>query len=288
MNKYWEKSSFLWSKDSIRMILTPSTRAKKFLNYIDEIGSFSTFFGYFTERESLNSYLLVYTTEGEGKVIYEGEEVICSKNSVFFIDCKKYQFYSTEKNYEWKFLWIHMNGKNVFDFYEEFRRYSTFCFTAKHDNILLILKDLIELQYVQSGKTEFYNSIMIQRLLTEVLFDRLNFSPDFSKIPDHINQAKLYIDQYYDSKITLNILESISNISKYQLSKEFNQHFGSSPIDYLISVRITQAKELLTTTSCSVQEIASKVGIENAAYFTRIFKNKTTLSPTQYKKLYKA
>ena len=61
--------------------------------------------------------------------------------------------------------------------------------------------------------------------------------------------------------------------------------FRSPPIEYLLSKKVSYAKDLLRYTKLSVKQISLEIGIENTAYFSRLFKNKTGLSPSQYRRL---
>lgn len=65
--------------------------------------------------------------------------------------------------------------------------------------------------------------------------------------------------------------------------KEMNQSF----IEYVISVRITKAKELILTTDKTISEIATLVGYDEYFHFSKIFKENVGLSPTEYRKLHK-
>ena len=58
---------------------------------------------------------------------------------------------------------------------------------------------------------------------------------------------------------------------------------GISPINYLISKRIDESKNLLTTTNYSIRDISSIVGFSNSSYFSQMFKKITGSSPKSYK-----
>ena len=64
----------------------------------------------------------------------------------------------------------------------------------------------------------------------------------------------------------------------------FKEHTGKSAIDYIIHLRIETAKNLLKKTTYTINEISSKVGFKNPLYFSRKFKEKTGVSPSEYKK----
>lgn len=72
-HKLLERGSNIWSDDSIRLILTPNNNAKKIYFYPQEIGYFKTTYPYFSERQYLYSFLIVYTLSGKGYLEYNDD-----------------------------------------------------------------------------------------------------------------------------------------------------------------------------------------------------------------------
>ena len=58
---------------------------------------------------------------------------------------------------------------------------------------------------------------------------------------------------------------------------------GLPPIEYQISKRISYSKDLLRYSRLSIKEISLAIGIENTAYFSRLFKRKVGISPSDYR-----
>jgi len=98
------------------------------------------------------------------------------------------------------------------------------------------------------------------------------------------HKARRYIEENYHDKITLNSLADSCNITKYYLSHQFTELYGKSPIAYLTEVRISAAKDLLTTTSYSIEEIAGSTGFSSSSYFSQTFQKICHVSPQQYRK----
>ena len=62
---------------------------------------------------------------------------------------------------------------------------------------------------------------------------------------------------------------------------------GTTPMKYILSIRIRNAQALLETTDYNISNIASMVGYENAFYFSRLFKKQKGLSPAAYRKIFR-
>lgn len=83
--------------------------------------------------------------------------------------------------------------------------------------------------------------------------------------------------------LSINDYASKLNITIDKLNEVCKENYGQSPKTIILERKITEAKRLLYFTDLSVKEIAFKLGFEDSSYFSRIFKQKTNLSPTEFK-----
>ena len=102
-------------------------------------------------------------------------------------------------------------------------------------------------------------------------------------ISDAVCASLLYIHQYYNKKITLDELASVAGYSKSRFSHLFSSQIGISPKAYQNNVRLTTSREMLLSTDKTIGEIALLCGFDDPLYFTRQFKKKYNVSPTEYK-----
>lgn len=105
-------------------------------------------------------------------------------------------------------------------------------------------------------------------------------------VQSHI-QTLMNIQQYlhsYEHEISLLKLADQFCISKYYLNRLFSDAFGMGPIQYHQMMRIQKAKQLLQYTNMSIQEIADQLGYQNIHSFSRAFKNKEGVAPSQFRK----
>ena len=96
--------------------------------------------------------------------------------------------------------------------------------------------------------------------------------------------VKEYLDEHYTERITLDDLAERFFINKFYLSKIFRETYGTTINNYLISKRITRAKQLLRFTDMTVDEIGVAVGMTDANYFSRMFRKVEGISPREYRK----
>lgn len=99
-----------------------------------------------------------------------------------------------------------------------------------------------------------------------------------------VQQIMKYMESHYREKISLDQIAENMYLSPFYISKLFKSETGDTPINYLISLRMEKAKELLDRNpSLSIQEAAAQVGYEDAYHFSKLFKKYFGLSPMYYK-----
>jgi AraC-like DNA-binding protein len=98
-------------------------------------------------------------------------------------------------------------------------------------------------------------------------------------------KAKLFIDNNYYSAIDLNNIAATAHFSKFHFIRLFKSIYGKSPHQYLIQVRIDQAKELLKQNH-SVADTCYKVGFDSITSFSGLFRKSTGTTPSAFQKQY--
>jgi two-component system response regulator YesN len=98
-----------------------------------------------------------------------------------------------------------------------------------------------------------------------------------------ILMANNYIKDNYKKDITLEDVSKEVNISPQYFSRLFKNEMGENFIDYLTTLRINTAKEIMKNSLMSVKEICYEIGYGDPNYFSRIFKKIVGVTPTEYK-----
>ena len=96
--------------------------------------------------------------------------------------------------------------------------------------------------------------------------------------------VRLYMEENYMFDLSLDSISDILHISPAYLSAQFKKYQKINFLDCLTDLRIRAAQELLSDPLRSTAEVASMVGYEDANYFTRTFKKRLGVTPTQYRK----
>lgn len=93
-----------------------------------------------------------------------------------------------------------------------------------------------------------------------------------------------YLNENYKEEISLEKLAARFYLSKTTLCERFKALMRCSIMQYLLQIRLTKAKELLSSTGENMEKIAEECGFSSANYFSLIFKKEIGVSPLNYKK----
>lgn len=127
---------------------------------------------------------------------------------------------------------------------------------------------------------KFRRNITMQQLLYSFASNASTKEPTSSR--EAVEQSIMYLQQNYQSNLKLADLAAVACVGVRQYSHIFKQITGSTPMDYLQSIRITNAKKLLHSSSLDMQSVAHQVGYKDEFYFSRKFKQQEGISPTAY------
>lgn len=124
------------------------------------------------------------------------------------------------------------------------------------------------------------------RHMTDLLCELVEYSAAIETkeaVPEYLRQLKEYIDDNFFMDITLDYLESMYQVNRYRMCREFRTHYLVPPIQYLHMVRIAKARSLLSETTLKIHEISYQVGYENANHFIHHFKKINGITPAAYR-----
>lgn len=103
------------------------------------------------------------------------------------------------------------------------------------------------------------------------------------KFEGTVEKALEFIRMNYKKDISLTDVSRQVDVSPYYFSKIFKDETGENFVEYLTNIRIEQAKKLLLETEYSMKEICVMVGYSEPNYFSRAFKKKVGVTPTEFK-----
>ncbi|WP_418463015.1 helix-turn-helix domain-containing protein [Frisingicoccus sp.] len=155
------------------------------------------------------------------------------------------------------------------------------------DKVLFYLQSMLK----EIENKEFNHDIICQDLmeiLVILILRQTGLSMSIVSGPkksSHLCSAiRRYIEAHYRESINLDTLVEISHVSRYYLVHAFTKEYGISPINYMISCRIEEAKQLLKNDDYPLSFISRFLGFSSPSYFSQAFKKICGLSPNEYRK----
>lgn len=107
--------------------------------------------------------------------------------------------------------------------------------------------------------------------------------PERPVMPVRVERVRQYIQEHFCEEISLESIAAVCGMSKYYLCHVFKENMGVSVFNYLIWLRMEEARRLLATTTLKVSQVGSRVGYADPNYFITAFKKQEGVTPTEYR-----
>lgn len=130
-----------------------------------------------------------------------------------------------------------------------------------------------------------YMEILVVQLMRDASFS-IKPAPSNSLSNRQCSMIHRYIENHYKERLTLDLLAEEAKVNKFYLAHIFKETYGISPINFMISCRIQEAKRLLTETDLSLSQISSVLGFSSPSYFSQSFHKIEGTSPAEYRREY--
>ena len=205
----------------------------------------------------------------------ENDTVVTAGNIVVYRpkEFQKYEYYADDKT---EVYWVHFTGGNVKNI---LRSYG-----ISDDMRVFYVGMITELQRCQADYEEMLTMllrhllILIHRQLTKQHVLKNEY------LDSEMDLAAQYFNDNYNTDIRVEDYAASRSMSVSWFIRNFKAYTGSTPLQYLVSIRIANAQALLETTTYTVTEIGRIVGYDNPLYFSRIFHKQNGVSPSEYRK----
>lgn len=230
-------------------------------------------------------YQLLYLSSGRAFFCFEGEEREVLAGHIVLYRPGEGQRYSYFAKDSPEVYWIHFSGLEADDILDKigFRGTSVlFCGISFHYQELFN-QIILELQ-LKRPCFEALLRCLLGQLFTEFHRSQLEFSAEKYRNQKEMEESVHYFNENFSQDILIEEYAKSRHMSISWFIRCFKNYMGMPPMQYITSIRMNKAKELLKSTDYAIQEISSLVGYENPLYFSRIFKKQTGKSPMQYRK----
>ncbi len=234
-------------------------------------------------EEGYSCHQILYCTKGSGTFLSENtKHVIEPYTAVFIPTGTPHEYYPNEDI--WDIHWVVPSGYALDELLSHF----------SFDKLSFF--ELGDVKMLEHHFRKMHEALMGDRLFgnyraSGYLYDFLiEFYRLTSKSGTAVtaNSAVIkaidYINANYTSEITMEQLCEAAGMSEQHLCRLFRSVLNSRPMEYTAKRRIQAAKELLTNTSSTIEEISEKTGFCTSSYFCKLFKRYEGMTPTQFRR----
>ena len=242
-----------------------------------------------TERpKGRADYQLLYINSGKAKFIFNNNERIIEEGTVIIFKPHQAQYYYYDPKQKPVIYWVHFSGHDVDTILNHYKLLSdeNVFYIGVCNNLPLLFNQIIDELKILDEKYEEMTALKLKELLLNINRSLINVSVKTQDTLTIVNNAKTYFDKNYNQNINITDYARSNYISAYWLIKKFKEITGISPLQYILDIRMTTAKNLLLFSKHNISEISTIVGYPNSMYFSRLFSKRFGLSPMNYKKEY--
>ena len=231
----------------------------------------------------LQEYQALYILRGDGE--FESKAVGNRKilpGSIMLLFPGQWHRYRPRKAIGWNEYWLSFNGRHI----DQLARHGFI--TPEQPVLHTGVDDAILHPYLAAVDRVRTEPIGCQQLISvnvlEILAAALaavRRQRSSSRNETIVQEAKALLEQHAAKLMSIEQLSSRFRLSEKHFRRLFKAHTGLSPYQYYMQKRIHRAKEMLLGTTLSIKEIAASLYFENAFHFSKVFKDKAGMSPSQ-------
>lgn len=232
-------------------------------------------------------YQLLFIASGRAWFTFENERVEIPAGTMVVYrpgERQQYCYYEEDKP---EVYWIHVTGFQAEEYLCGAGLVNGHIFIvgqmAEYQE--LFLRMIRELQMMRPCVLELL-PLLFSQLLMMVKRHIAEGSDEKRLVSKDIEYAIHYFNEHFSEEIQISEYAKSRHMSTCWFIRSFKEYMGVPPLQYLTSIRINRAKELLKSTSYTVGEIGEIVGYENSLYFSRIFKKNVGEAPISYRKIH--
>ena len=223
-------------------------------------------------------YVMVMVLDGETEYTVQGEKYPVKKDDLILFSPNLLRSGITSPQHPWSFISV------VFrmELNEEARIYFNKPILIWHNIPDSIRKLFTELRHTWTSKAPLFQ-VRCKLLVTEILCDLFLSTMPYQNIPHikKLEKARTVIQENFRYDLSVEKLAESIDMSYSNFRRLFHEAYGYSPMQYIMHLRIENARDLLLSGEVNVTEAARLSGFDDIFYFSRVFKNKTGISPSK-------
>jgi AraC-type DNA-binding domain-containing proteins len=232
-----------------------------------------------------NEIVLFFCVKGRGWCEIDGERHEITPGQLLIIPAKSERSYATYGERSWSLIWIQLveTIKDAFTVKLNLNPHTTNLGSSERGQMLALFQEVLHALEMPCQQRLQQVSHRAAHVLEGVISKQQETCSLETNAGGKIGRTIEYMKEHLNEPLRAATLAGIANMSLPHYFAQFKRVTGSSPIDYLIKLRMDHARRLLSETSWSVKEVAVSLGYEDPLYFSRVFKSVNQTAPTDFR-----
>ncbi|MBO5487258.1 MAG: AraC family transcriptional regulator [Eubacterium sp.] len=256
--------------------------------YLSTCGVQNCFPGHFYGPGQREEYIIHFICEGKGIYEVNGKTYSLSKGDFFVIPPKTEVYYKADDACPWDYLWVGFEGIKSITYLKNAGIDSEHL-TGHYQNTSYILACIQQMMLART--LTYHNELKRQAALLQILAALIEVHHDtLSDEEQHeyphriyLQQALDYMNTHLQENIKISSIASHIGIDRSYLANIFKSTLEISPQEYLLTLRMNRAADLLQNTDQKITVIANEVGYSDPLTFTKMFKRIKGMSPSEWR-----
>ncbi len=242
-----------------------------------EIGSTSPIEQYRIHRDGAQTYTVFeYVVSGRGEVVLDGQKYSVKAGDLFILPAGEPHLFRSDPTDPFAKLWIKYESEYMLPMLNS---YGVRSGVFKAEGARSYFERLLRLP--ETNLTESEAIFMISECVNKLVYlaassKSVNAGGDEMRIREALNTS-VY------QKIDLDDIAERLHMSKSNIIRKYKKRYGVTPYEYLLGLKIENAKIMLKSTNMTVREIAERLCISDEHYFSSLFYRRVGMRPLVYR-----
>lgn len=244
---------------------------------------------YYNELAMAKEFQIQYTISGRGLATVNDEKIMLKAGDLLIISNYHHHIFKPVPGENWQIAFIHIyDNDSIMELFTNiYRKHRYLIPNVQADHIVPYIRAIITL-YKDNAITREERDLQISSLIYQLIMQICNESNIAygQTINKKLAGVISFIDQNFNTPIMLKDILEHSTYSKTHLQRLFKKEKNMSVQEYVSSLRLKRAEELILKTNAYFNEIATQVGLGDYRALYYLFVKYKGMTPTEFKKQY--
>lgn len=228
-----------------------------------------------------SDYYLMFLACGQLEVETGGIAFTLKAGDAFIYPPEQGYGYRLTENEKMVYLWAHFTGAEAENLLEECGLQPNIVYHAEPEAMAETFEGIQRLFITKPALYQLEAAARLTVLLARL--GRVSRREESAVPPERLQTSLQYLNRHYAEPIAMEQLANMEFLSVSRYAALFKQAMGRSPQQYLINLRLHNARGMLLETDLGIGEIARSVGYDDPLYFSRLFHRYFGTSPREYR-----